>query len=296
MKVLFLGVLTTVFFTVSCKLFQNEKEFKPQEEVSNLFDGMLVEANYDQEILRIKLKNHCENNVVWRVTDCVSNENNQSEECKLILFELPDSITDVGETNQEEAASSEEEESAEIACTEDQTMFLVNIKQTIKTVVTEQGETEVSLEKDTITHPTVDSDALVGTTEEIDPHVCKVGQYYSLEANLSKAKGVLNAFAEALTPADDSLRSIDCYKVPAGSRTRSGINNSKNLPTQTPVVKNCDDPKKTGLCRARFPRFYYKPEINSCEQFIYGGCGANGNNFETEQACQEMCVKEESSQ
>jgi len=59
----------------------------------------------------------------------------------------------------------------------------------------------------------------------------------------------------------------------------------------TPQEPNslCTQPKVVGPCRAALPRFFYNSETSKCEQFFYGGCDGNGNNFMTQQACEESC-------
>lgn len=52
---------------------------------------------------------------------------------------------------------------------------------------------------------------------------------------------------------------------------------------------NCYQDKKVGRCKAALPRFYYDMEEKMCKNFIYGGCGANGNNFETKEECVQKC-------
>lgn len=40
---------------------------------------------------------------------------------------------------------------------------------------------------------------------------------------------------------------------------------------------------------AYIPRFFYNSTSGKCEQFIYGGCGGNKNNFESVNDCQLAC-------
>jgi hypothetical protein len=60
--------------------------------------------------------------------------------------------------------------------------------------------------------------------------------------------------------------------------------------TQSTTAKaKCSLPAKTGLCRAHIPRYYYNKTKKTCEEFIYGGCGGNENNFQTYDECMEQC-------
>jgi hypothetical protein len=51
----------------------------------------------------------------------------------------------------------------------------------------------------------------------------------------------------------------------------------------------CSAPPVTGECDAAFQRWYHDPTTNQCLPFIYGGCGGNENNYESQQACQTAC-------
>ncbi len=54
----------------------------------------------------------------------------------------------------------------------------------------------------------------------------------------------------------------------------------------------CLLPLSEGLCRAAIPRYYYNREKDRCEQFIYGGCDGNENNFNSFEECESRCGKE----
>ncbi|XP_037910963.1 PI-stichotoxin-She2a-like [Hermetia illucens] len=60
--------------------------------------------------------------------------------------------------------------------------------------------------------------------------------------------------------------------------------NSASLPDE------CSGPMQVGLCDALLERFYFDPVKKSCEQFYYGGCGGNRNNFERLEDCQQKCI------
>lgn len=51
----------------------------------------------------------------------------------------------------------------------------------------------------------------------------------------------------------------------------------------------CQLKLESGPCFGLFYRYGYNSANGRCEQFIFGGCGGNANNFETAQECQEQC-------
>lgn len=83
--------------------------------------------------------------------------------------------------------------------------------------------------------------------------------------------------------------------------SRNGADSS--IPS-VPRIQNFDDPSGdifnyeeyctakavTGPCRASFPRWYFDTEKNSCDNFIYGGCWGNKNNYLSKEACMSRCV------
>nr|XP_029514785.1 collagen alpha-1(XXVIII) chain-like [Oncorhynchus nerka] len=63
------------------------------------------------------------------------------------------------------------------------------------------------------------------------------------------------------------------------------------LPDIIVPVVGCRQPLDPGPCRQYVVRWYYDPEANSCAQFWYGGCQGNGNQFESEAGCRNVCVR-----
>lgn len=53
----------------------------------------------------------------------------------------------------------------------------------------------------------------------------------------------------------------------------------------------CSAAPEPGNCLAYMPRFYFDPASNTCEEFIYGGCGGNANNYASLEDCEETCTK-----
>jgi hypothetical protein len=63
---------------------------------------------------------------------------------------------------------------------------------------------------------------------------------------------------------------------------------------QMDLEQLCSLPKVVGRCRAAFERWYFNSAVGRCEQFIYGGCGGNENNFRSEESCRVHCAPAES--
>ncbi|XP_016924951.2 kunitz-type serine protease inhibitor bitisilin-2 [Drosophila suzukii] len=56
------------------------------------------------------------------------------------------------------------------------------------------------------------------------------------------------------------------------------------------VPEDCHQPKETGRCFALFYRYAYNVDTQSCEEFVYGGCAGNKNNFESKEQCEQACL------
>ncbi|VDO01400.1 unnamed protein product [Rodentolepis nana] len=55
-------------------------------------------------------------------------------------------------------------------------------------------------------------------------------------------------------------------------------------------VNACDLPLETGPCRGKFIKWGKNSKSGKCAEFIYGGCGGNSNNFDTEEECERTCI------
>ncbi|XP_037512219.1 kunitz-like toxin PcKuz1 [Rhipicephalus sanguineus] len=53
--------------------------------------------------------------------------------------------------------------------------------------------------------------------------------------------------------------------------------------------EGCEDPVKVGPRKALIPRFFYNTTVHECQQYSWGGCSANCNNFENEKDCEKRC-------
>ncbi|NWJ11379.1 TFPI2 inhibitor, partial [Crypturellus undulatus] len=57
----------------------------------------------------------------------------------------------------------------------------------------------------------------------------------------------------------------------------------------TEKQRACLLPPDDGPCRAMVPRWYYDRYTQSCQEFTYGGCLGNANNFLTLDDCEKRC-------
>ena len=64
--------------------------------------------------------------------------------------------------------------------------------------------------------------------------------------------------------------------------------------TKEPSQDVCTLPIESGPCFAYFPKWGHNPDSKQCEQFIWGGCGGNGNRFDSEASCEAQCGSQES--
>ncbi|XP_068854421.1 LOW QUALITY PROTEIN: kunitz-type protease inhibitor 2 [Aphelocoma coerulescens] len=60
-------------------------------------------------------------------------------------------------------------------------------------------------------------------------------------------------------------------------------------PGPAALAAQCRLPALTGRCRASIPRWFFNASAGSCERFVFGGCGGNGNNFGSERECRARC-------
>lgn len=52
---------------------------------------------------------------------------------------------------------------------------------------------------------------------------------------------------------------------------------------------HCMAPKKVGPCRGSFPRWHYNAASKKCEEFMFGGCRENLNNYLSKDECANAC-------
>jgi hypothetical protein len=65
---------------------------------------------------------------------------------------------------------------------------------------------------------------------------------------------------------------------------------SLDISNQANGASKCSLPRIRGHCRASFARYFYNSTAAKCEMFVYGGCGGNSNNFNSQSECESQCA------
>ncbi|XP_064078276.1 kunitz-type U19-barytoxin-Tl1a-like [Macrobrachium nipponense] len=61
--------------------------------------------------------------------------------------------------------------------------------------------------------------------------------------------------------------------------------------TKAEAEQVCKEAPQRGYCRALQYKWAWDAKARKCIQFLYGGCGGNENNFDTEEMCSKICRK-----
>ncbi|KPM10538.1 papilin-like protein 2 [Sarcoptes scabiei] len=103
-----------------------------------------------------------------------------------------------------------------------------------------------------------------------------------LEFEFSGCYGNANRFSSKETCEQqckiDSIKQIDSVST---TSTLQNIN--------YPLPERCSQSKDAGPCKGYFQNYYYSPNDNQCQLFIYGGCGGNQNRFDRLEECEQTC-------
>lgn len=84
---------------------------------------------------------------------------------------------------------------------------------------------------------------------------------------------------------------INCYvEGTPDVRTSSAVVSSP-MSTPRPGVEMCTQAPDPGPCDAAITRWYFNPNTVQCEEFTYGGCEGNVNNFQSLDTCVALCMR-----
>lgn len=82
-----------------------------------------------------------------------------------------------------------------------------------------------------------------------------------------------------------------------GSQAGSGVGGTTNVggglsagAAGSSPNDGCGTPPVQGACMAAFEHWFNDPSTGICTPWLYGGCGANQNNYESLEQCQKACT------
>ncbi|NXB84754.1 TFPI2 inhibitor, partial [Vidua chalybeata] len=76
---------------------------------------------------------------------------------------------------------------------------------------------------------------------------------------------------------------------PRGAAPAGAVASAPVVAVSAEKQRACLLPPDEGPCRALVPRWYYDRHTQSCQEFTYGGCYGNANNFLTFDDCEKSC-------
>lgn len=91
-------------------------------------------------------------------------------------------------------------------------------------------------------------------------------------------------------PCDGTVR---CDPIPAGVQQLADV--LRAATAQQTTIDACREsvcalpPAQDGPCEARMLGYTFDPATGTCQDFVYGGCGGNANNFRSPLDCIAMC-------
>ncbi|XP_044137674.1 amyloid-like protein 2 isoform X3 [Bufo gargarizans] len=120
---------------------------------------------------------------------------------------------------------------------------------------------------------------------------------FPTEADVEDFTAAVEDDEEEVEDEDDVVEDRDYYydnykDEDYNEETTTEPSNGKALSNKeiiSDVKAVCSQEAVTGPCRAMFPRWYFDINQKKCVRFIYGGCGGNRNNFQSEEYCMAVC-------
>ncbi|XP_042901645.1 papilin isoform X2 [Parasteatoda tepidariorum] len=81
--------------------------------------------------------------------------------------------------------------------------------------------------------------------------------------------------------------------TPARDQNFGGCKGNKKVHKNLVTVDVCSLPKERGGCHNFSVKWYFDVSYGGCSRFWYGGCDGNGNQFNSQEECEEVCVSPE---
>lgn len=97
-----------------------------------------------------------------------------------------------------------------------------------------------------------------------------------------------------MKPETQNLRKIPALQASPSTIT-SATTMLRAISSLPQSQRNDDDtcllPPDAGTCRDYIPRWFHNSQTGKCEQFSYGSCGGNSNNFPERRSCEAKCSR-----
>nr|KAF6451277.1 tissue factor pathway inhibitor [Molossus molossus] len=90
---------------------------------------------------------------------------------------------------------------------------------------------------------------------------------------------------------------LGCASVPLRADPAEGEDDAEATVAEPviPARTFCAYKADSGPCRAMLKRYYFNIQTQQCEEFVYGGCEGNENQFESLEECKKICTREKPS-
>ncbi|XP_036109235.1 tissue factor pathway inhibitor [Molossus molossus] len=87
---------------------------------------------------------------------------------------------------------------------------------------------------------------------------------------------------------------LGCASVPLRADPAEGEDDAEATVAEPviPARTFCAYKADSGPCRAMLKRYYFNIQTQQCEEFVYGGCEGNENQFESLEECKKICTRD----
>ncbi|XP_041098561.1 protein AMBP-like, partial [Polyodon spathula] len=131
---------------------------------------------------------------------------------------------------------------------------------------------------------------LYGRSQELRPSLHEDFKQFALEQGIGEESIQMLPKTEECQPRERDepamlkvRRDVGLAQAPEGSGDDTPFFHKED---------SCKLPRDQGPCFGYEPRFFYNATLMTCQEFSYGGCLGNDNNFVTEKECLQSCRTE----